>query len=173
MRVLKFKLDSGIVETLITNIFDESFSVADFKELYFRRWGIEVKYNEIKNKLQIENFTGETPIAIEQDFYATMYLANMVALAKKDANQVIEEEYKEKWLKYEYKVNTNVLIGKLKDTLITMISTNNPWKRSRMLKHIEEEIERNVIPVRPDRKFERKNHKCTQMVNRMNKKRAL
>lgn len=62
-----------------------------------------------------------------------MYLANMVALAKKDANQVIEEEYKEKGLKYEYKVNTNVLIGKLKDTLITMIATNNPWKRSRML----------------------------------------
>ena len=173
MRVLKFKLDSGIIETLITNIFDENFSVVDFKELYFKRWGIEVKYNEIKNKLQIENFTGETPIAIEQDFYATMYLANMVALAKKDANQVIEEEYKEKGLKYEYKVNTNVLIGKLKDTLITMISTNSPWKRSRMLKHIEEEIERNVIPVRPDRKFERKNHKSTQMVNRVNKKRAL
>lgn len=173
MRVLKFKLDSGIVETLITNIFDERFSVADFKELYIKIWGIEVKYNEIKNKLQIENFTGETPIAIEQDFYSTMYLANMVALARKDANQVIEEEYKEKGLKYEYKVNTNVLIGKLKDTLITMIATNNPWKRSRMLKHIEKEIERNVIPVRPDRRFERKNHKCTQMVSRMNKKRAL
>ena len=97
----------------------------------------------------------------------------MVALAKKDANQVIEEEYKEKGLKYEYKVNTNVLIGKLKDTLITMIATNSPWKCSKMLKHIEEEIERNVIPIRPDRKFERKNNKSTQMVNRMNKKRAL
>jgi hypothetical protein len=126
MRVLKFELNSGIIETLITNIFDEDFTVADFKELYFKRWSIEVKYNEIKNKLQIENFTGETPIAIEQDFYATMYLANMVALAKKDANQVIEEE-----------------------------------------------IERNVIPIRPDRTFERKENKSTQMVNRMNKKRAL
>jgi len=54
-----------------------------------------------------------------------------------------------------------------------MISTNSPWKRSRMLKHIEEEIERNVIPIRLDRKFERKNNKSTQTVNRMNKKRAL
>lgn len=173
MRVLKFELASGIIETLITNIFDGDFSVTDFKELYFKRWGIEVKYNEIKNKLQIENFSGETPIAIEQDFYATMYLANMVALAKKDANQVIEEEYNEKGLKYKYKVNTNVLIGKLKDTLITLISINNPWKRSRMLKRIQEEIERNVIPIRPDRTFERKENKSTQMVNRMNKKRAL
>lgn len=156
MRVLKFELNSGVIETLITNIFDEDFSVPDFKELYFKRWGIEVKYNEIKNKLQIENFTGETPIAIAQDFYATMYLSNMVALAKMDANEIIEEEYKNKGLKYEYKVNTNVLIGKLKNTLITMISINNPWKRSRMLKHIEEEIQRNVIPIRPDRSFERK-----------------
>ncbi|MCY6355866.1 IS4 family transposase [Clostridium sp. ZS2-4] len=173
MRVLKFELNSGVIETLITNIFDEDFSVADFKELYFKRWGIEVKYNEIKNKLQVENFAGETPIAIEQDFYATMYLSNMVALAKMDANEIIEEEYKNKGLKYEYKVNTNVLIGKLKNTLITMISINNPWKRSRILKHIEEEIQRNVIPIRPDRSFERKENKSTQMVNRMNKKRAL
>lgn len=66
-----------------------------------------------------------------------------------------------------------MLIGKLKDTLITMISINNPWKRSRMLKHIEEEIQKNIIPVRPDRSFKRKVHRDTQMVNRMNKKRAL
>ena len=44
MRVLKFQLDSGITEILITNIFDESFSIADFKVLYFKRWGVEVKY---------------------------------------------------------------------------------------------------------------------------------
>ncbi|KYH29046.1 transposase DDE domain protein [Clostridium tepidiprofundi DSM 19306] len=59
------------------------------------------------NQDQIENFTGETQIAIEQDFYATMYLANMVALAKKDANEAIEEKYKDKNLTYEYKINTN------------------------------------------------------------------
>lgn len=89
--------------------------MSDFKELYFKRWGIEVKYNEIKNKLQIENFTGKTPISIEQDFYATMYLTNMVALAKKHANQEIEKANEDKNLKYEYKVNTNVLVGKLKN----------------------------------------------------------
>lgn len=83
MRVIKLELESGIIETLVTNLFDEDLSLTHFKELYFKRWGIEVKYNEIKNKLQVENFTGQTVIAIEQDFYATMYLANMVALAKK------------------------------------------------------------------------------------------
>lgn len=33
---------------------------------------------------------------------------------------------------------------------------------------IEEEIQRNIILIRPDRSFERKENKSTQMVNRMN-----
>nr|WP_243175667.1 transposase [Clostridium gasigenes] len=43
MRVLKFKLESGVTEILITNLFDkdgETFTIYDFKELYFKRWGI-------------------------------------------------------------------------------------------------------------------------------------
>ncbi|MBU3109214.1 transposase [Clostridium gasigenes] len=37
IRLLKFKLEYGIEETLITNVFDTDFSVQDFKELYFKR----------------------------------------------------------------------------------------------------------------------------------------
>ncbi|MEQ8154728.1 MAG: IS4 family transposase [Clostridiaceae bacterium] len=172
MRVLKFDLKSGITETLITNIFDETFTVSDFKEIYFKRWGIEVKYNELKSKMQIENFTGETPIAIEQDFYATMYLANMVSLAKKDADRLISDKNKDKNLKYEYKVNTNVLIGKLKDSLILMLLEGRPRKRSMILKQIMNEISRNMIPIRPERNF---NRKAGERANKysLNRKRCL
>ncbi len=100
-----------------------------------------------------------------------MYLANMVALAKYIvANESIEENYKDKSLKHEYKVNTNVLIGKLKNTLIEMLITKNSWKRKRILREIQEEIDRNIIPIGPDRSFKRKDHRATQMGNRMNKK---
>ena len=156
MRVLKFQLDSGVTEILITNIFDESFTVGDFKALYFKRWGLEVKYNELKSRLQIENFTGETPIAIKQDFYATIYLSNMVALAKMDANAMINEENKDKELKHEYKVNTNILIGKLKNSLVLMLLEKSSLKRSRMLKKIMEEISQNIIPIRPERNYQRR-----------------
>lgn len=156
IRVLKFELDSGITETLITNVFDETFSILDFKELYFKRWGIEVKYNELKNRLQLENFSGETPIAIKQDFYATMYLSNMVALAKKDTDAIINENNGDKELKYEYKVNTNILIGKLKNSLVIMLLEEKPRKRSKIFKKIMREISRNVIPIRPKREFPRR-----------------
>ncbi|UZQ52746.1 transposase [Clostridium kluyveri] len=153
IRVLKFKLDSGVTEILITNIYDKTFTVDDFKKLYFRRWGIEVKYNELKSRLQIENFSGETPIAIKQDFYATMYLSNMVSLAKKDANAIIEESNADKELKYEYKVNTNILTGKLKTSLVVMLLEKNPRKRRKIFNKIMEEISRNVIPIRPERQY--------------------
>ncbi|MCB2291894.1 IS4 family transposase [Clostridium sp. CS001] len=172
VRVLKFDLDSGVTEILITNIFDESFTVMDFKELYFKRWGIEVKYNELKNRLQIENFTGETVIAINQDFYATVYLANMATLVKMDADVIISERNKDKDLKYEYKVNTNILIGKLKNSLVCMLLEDNPTKRSKLLEKIIKRISDNIIPIRPGRSNPRR-MRLRANKNSMNKKRAL
>jgi len=54
-------------EILISNLFDESLKIQNFKELYFKRWAV-VRYDELKNHLEIENFSGTTRIAIEQDF---------------------------------------------------------------------------------------------------------
>jgi len=156
IRVVRFMLDSGEEEILITNLLDEDLSLSDFKALYFKRWGIEVKYDEIKNKLQIENLTGDTLIAVEQDFYASIYLTNMAAIAKAEANQKIEQKNKGKNLKYEYQVNTNILIGKLKDSLILMLMEDSPWKRSRMLNKIMKEITKNTVPIRPGRSNPRK-----------------
>ncbi len=57
----------------------------------------------------------------------------------------------DKDLKYEYKVNTNILIGKLKDSLVLMLLEDNPDKRSAMLYRIMEEISKNMVPIRPGR----------------------
>ena len=97
----------------------------------------------------------------------------MVAIAKRDAESIIQKESNDKILKYEYKVNTNILIGKLKDNLITLIASDSKWKRSRMLLSIQLEIKRNIVPIRSNRSFKRKNNKSTQMIYRMNKKRSL
>ncbi|HCQ90662.1 MAG TPA: IS4/IS5 family transposase, partial [Clostridium sp.] len=46
---------------------------------------------------------------------------NIVSLTKMNANAIIKEEPNEKNLKYEYKVNTNIIIGKLKNSLVIML----------------------------------------------------
>jgi len=156
VRVLRFTLESGEEEVLVTNLFDESLGIQEFKELYFKRWGIETKFNEIKSKLQIENFTGDTVISVEQDFYASIYLSNMAAIAKNEANEKVKKNNSEKKLKYDYKVNINMLIGKLKDSLVLMLLEDDPKKRETMLYKVMGEISKNIVPVRPGRSSPRK-----------------
>ncbi|MBP7331203.1 MAG: IS4 family transposase [Firmicutes bacterium] len=155
-RVVRFMLDSDVEEVLLTNLFDPSLDTQGFKELYFKRWGIEVKYDEIKNKLQIENFTGDTVIAVEQDFYASIYLSNMAALAKNEANERVALRNQGKNLKYDYRVNVNILIGKLKDSMVLMLLEDNPDKRTEMFQRVMDEISKNVVPTRPGRAFNRR-----------------
>lgn len=156
VRIIKFPLENGEEEKIISNILNSDLLIEDFKKLYFKRWGIENKYDELKNRLQIENFTGETEIAVQQDFHAAIYLMNMAALLKSEANDELNNINSEKNLKYQYKVNTNILIGKLKDKLILMILEDDGAKRGKMYESIMLELMKNIVPIRPGRRNARK-----------------
>jgi len=171
-RVVRVILSNGTEEILITNLFEDSLTTEDLKVLYFKRWGIETKFKEVKCCLQNENFTGDSKISVEQDFYASMYLINMALIAKNDANENIAETNSNKNLKYEYKTNTNVLIGKLKDSLVIMLLENEPSKRNKMLDSIMGEIQRNLTPIRNDRSYVRNTVLKTNK-HSLNRKRCL
>ena len=117
LRVIRFFLDSGAEEILITNLFDDSLTVDDFKELYFLRWSVEVKYKEIKQQLKIENFSGSKPIAVLQDIYATLAFANIASALKVIVDKKIKVDTKEKGNKLQYQTNRNFLLGELKKKL--------------------------------------------------------
>ena len=51
LRAVRIPLESGDEELLITNLLDKSFDIPTFKELYFKRWSIETKYDVLKNKI--------------------------------------------------------------------------------------------------------------------------
>jgi hypothetical protein len=39
-----------------------------FSDLYYKRWSIETKYSQLKQKLELENFSGRLVENIKQDF---------------------------------------------------------------------------------------------------------
>ena len=80
----------------------------------------------------------------------------MVALAKNEANEKIAQNNEDKSLKYEYKVNTNILIGKLKDSMILMLLEDNSEKCHTMFQSLMLEITKNMVPIRPGRSKVRK-----------------
>ena len=87
VRVVRVKLKSGEVETLITNLSENEFNTNDFLGLYFFRWGIETVYDTLKNKLLIEKFAGRSPVAVLQEYYAMMFILNCIAAMSPTVNR--------------------------------------------------------------------------------------
>ena len=150
-RVIKLKLDNGDIEILISNLYSKHFITEDFREIYHMRWGIEEKYNDLKNKLEIENFAGNSEIAVLQEFYATMFLSNIASMMALDCTEEIEELNKDKDLKYQYKANLSMTIAVMRMRLIDMLTVRSEKKRERILNNIYNQLLISVTPIRPNR----------------------
>lgn len=69
-----------------------------------------------------------------------MYLTNFAAAALIDAHDDIEEARAEKGNKYQYKANTNELIGILKDRLVYAISQDDTDVQAAMINAIFDDV---------------------------------
>jgi hypothetical protein len=151
VRLVRVNLEST-VEVLMTNLFEEEgFHYDDFKELYFKRWGIETNISFQKNILQLEAFSGLNPVAVMQDFYATVFISNLFAILTRDAQQIIDN--KDKTTKYPRKINGNKSFARLRTHLIPLFINSHP---ETILKTLNMLFIRAPLPVRKNRKFERK-----------------
>ena len=120
IRVIAVDLGNGTTEYLATNIFDTRYTPRDFKELYFMRWSLELKYNELKNQLLLEEFNGATSTSVEQEFYINLLYSNLASLAKADADVEIEETAKPE-NRYRYQANRAYIIGRLKNIFVPIL----------------------------------------------------
>ena len=156
VRVIKVVLDTGEIEVLITSLLDaKAYPSSLFKELYFKRWGIELEYNILKNIFKIENFTGLTQIAINQDFFATLFTSNICSLIM---DAIMEDEVtlynQTKERKYLYQLNQSFSIGCMKNNLVSMLLKNS--RVEKIYEMIQDEIMDNLLPIKPNRSFSRK-----------------
>jgi len=171
IRVINVVLDTGEVETLITGLDEDELPYEEAKMLYFRRWGVETKFDELKNKFQIENYSGEKPIIIEQDYYCTIFLSNLASLLEKDAQEKFDATKSQRNLKYEeYKINRSILISKFKDNFIHILLEEDDSKKSYMYDKLISDLSRNVVPVIKGRKYNRKKQKQSNKYSKARKR---
>jgi len=170
IRVISLTLDNGTRETLLTTLLDKTaFPISDFQGLYAKRWGSESNYDVLKNVLEIENFTGKSALSVRQDFYATVLTNNIRGLIHWELQEEVEAENQSKGRKYEYQLNINLSIGRLKDRLVTLLLKQGDLQA--FYDELKQQIKRTMTPIRPGRNFPR-THKNRQKYT-MTKKRAL
>jgi len=169
IRFIQVILDNGTVEVLATNVLTtDKLKTSDFKELYALRWGIETYFDLIKNRLGLENFTGQSVLAVKQDFFATIFLTNYESAMTYDINEELKEKTKDN--KYVQKVNKAVSFNIIKHKVFDLFYSDEPLDD--MLEHMEKLFLTNTIVVRPNRKskprLDKDIHKSTIATNSIN-----
>lgn len=154
VRLVKVILDTGEKELLATSLIDSIvYPVTIFKELYTLRWGIEEEYKTMKSVLEVEQFSGKSPHAVRQEFYAAIFLSNLqsVIAREKDVQERIEK--KAEGRKYEYQENRTSALFFVKEGLIALFTGAS---LNMVLTYLKEKIIKNILPIRPGRRYERR-----------------
>lgn len=154
-RFICVELSTGEKEVLITSLLDtHKYPYSIFKNLYHMRWDIEESYKKDKHRLQLENFSGKSITAIYQDFYAGLLLSNITSILSYSLGDRINEKTKKAGLKYQ--INYTSALAKVKEA-IALIFTNREMEN--LLKKLLNILMSNILPVRPNRQYERKKQK--------------
>ena len=155
VRLIRIELNSSETEVLITSLLDcKKFPHSVFKELYFKRWGIEEDYKCLKHRIELGNFSGKTLESIYQDFHAKIFSKNLTSIIVNPVEKSISEKTSSR--KYRYKVNFTYALAEMKHFLISIFSEGNPEV---LLTEFLKLVSCNIEPERKNRKFPRRKEK--------------
>lgn len=149
IRLVRVELGNENVELLMTSLLDEKEYKSDiFKKLYFQRWKVETFYDELKNKLKIECFSGYSKQSIQQDFEASLFISNVQSLIVGEINDELQN--KKSKTKYQYKINTALSYGILKNKIVALFF--NQSEQENLVENLKQIFKKHLVPIRPGRK---------------------
>lgn len=152
LRLVRLDLADGTREVLGTSLLDPAlYPVTLFQDLYQNRWPVEEDYKVMKCRVQVENWSGLSVLAIYQDFHAKVFTKNLTAiLAHPVAVQVARQSLATQYL---YRPNMTHALSKMKDTVVLLLDRRNSAFYLKKFWHL---IRHTLEPVRPHRTYSRK-----------------
>ncbi len=142
VRVVRFLLDDGSCECLMTNLPIEEFPMEDIKRLYFSRWGIETSFRKLKYTIGLSSFHSYKTEFIKQEIWAKLIAYNLTETII--SHTVVEIR---KNTKHSYKVNFTAA-AHICRVFFRLHSHKDPTGVMAL-------ISRKLIPVRDERSFPR------------------
>ena len=141
-RIIRFRLDNGSYECLLTNLPRDEFDAASLKSIYNMRWGIETSFRHLKHSIGLLYFHSKKIESIEQEIWARLILYNYCMAVISQINVT------EKIAKHRYKINITNAISICRRFLKTCID--------RLFPNIEKLISDVLLPIRHKRSNPRK-----------------
>lgn len=152
VRFVTVRLKTGELEVLVTSLLDEeAYPNQELAALYWRRWGQETFYGRLKGRMDLENCSGLTLDAVEQDFAATVLLSNVESMVIGPAAAELAERTRHR--DQPVKINRAVSIHALKTRLIELLSSSVPAEQ--ILVELTQWFQHNPVAIRKNRKVPR------------------
>lgn len=93
VRLVSLRLPNGELEVLATSLLDErAYPTEEFLTVYHWRWGHETFHLMLKGRLELENFSGQTVEAVEQDVQAALLLANLESVLSEPTQAALDQQ---------------------------------------------------------------------------------
>lgn len=168
VRLIRVVLEDGEIEVLATSLTDtQKYPAAEFKALYFKRWGAETCIGALKNQLQIELASGLSPFTLKQDFYASVFTFNLQSLIINSVEQEVEQISALR--QRNYKVNRNVTLGLMKGRLVRLfikpIANLLALLQKKFIKNLTQSTQGQGITNPRNKKSQRLNGKYRPLTN--------
>jgi Transposase DDE domain len=151
VRVTKIILASGELEILVSSLFDFSMiTKEEMSILYFKRWGIEENIKKLKPKMKLEQFGCKLPKGVYQEFYAHIFMMNLVAVLGNEVAPEIETKTTNR--KHKYKFNWQNAFRFTREKFIEIFWYGNIEEA---LNDIFTKMKKSLIAIIKNRAFER------------------
>jgi hypothetical protein len=141
-RVVRFMLDTGKYETVVTSLDRKEFPSDLIKKLYNLRWGIETSFRELKYAIGLVNLHSKKDELIQQEIFASLIMYNF---CNRITSAIVVRQKQENI--YLYQVNFTMSIHVCRD-----FYTSRKESEISILQTIGEYIS----PIRPGRRDIRK-----------------
>lgn len=154
-RLIKVKLPDGEIEILCTSLLEQQkYKMDEFKQLYHFRWNEEEAYKLLKSRVELEDWSGKTAIAVEQDLQAKIFLMTLMASYAHPIEEKVRAEYQQgDGRKFGQKINRTFALAKTVEILIPIFIRK---KIREALIFFDEIIYRTREIIRPGRSVPRK-----------------
>ena len=154
-RLISVTLDTGETEILCTSLTDaQNYPKEEFKALYHLRWNEEEAYKLLKNRAELERFTGKTAKAVKQDFLAKVFLMSLMAAYAHPIEEKVRAEYKaDQNRKHDQKINRTHALAMTRDIMVGLFARGD---YARALNAFDQVVSKTREIIRPNRKNPRK-----------------
>lgn len=155
VRLIRVALDNGQTEVLLTTLLDaERYRAGEFKQVYGWRWGEETFFDRLKNRLDVEGFSGQSITAIKQDFYGMLFLANLESVLSKSDQTALSAVSQQRKTQTLAQVNHAVSYGALLERVVPLLLSEKSSEA--LLEELHHLLRTNPTRVRAGRRVERR-----------------